>query len=1489
MTPGRRRGWPLALAKGAVVLASALVALGAGAAVVISHTTAGRDFALEWALERLRPSLVGTLRIGSVGPSGLLAGATLRDVELGDGRGRAVLVADSIRARYSIAELFGGPPAIADLRIWSPVVHLEPEPGEPVTLSGLLAGTETGEDPGERAADPPAYETGSPLFRIRGARIHGGTVIMRDASGAEERVEGIEADFARVDIGPSREVGLAAEMDEAALSYPVGAGARLELSGLRGEVEVGADGIVVRAERFRLPGSEGSGRMAVDLSDEPRSVVFDLDLSRLSLPDASWLDERLDRGVARGGVRVAIEGDDVHVDVRGAEVDANPGSFTLSGGVSFTDRVRFRGLRVGPRMLATAEIGRWLADTPPFAGAVSGDISFDGEPGRLRVSGDLALFDGTGLKTRARVTGGGTMLGVRSFEGMEVEIGELDYALLEFFAPGVAWGGRGDLVLRADGDLATGMTVRIAANHSFGAGPGNSITVAGTVYGDTAVSVVEVDAALNPLSLSTIRRRWPGFPLEGPVSGSVSVNGSLEQLGFAAELETPAGPLSAEGRINGRDLAAGYRVTVSARDFRLSELFGGLPDSTVVSGRAHLSGSGLDRESLRGALALSAGVSGVGRLRVDTAALVAWFEDDGLVHLGALYAQAGGVVVEGHGGTLGLASGATGSGVGLSMSSRSIRPLRPVFMRGDPVAWDELSLIERERLEFAGADPSTFPTLRETRFDGTVGGRIRLEGGLGDLRAEASVTLGDLEYGPSGARAVTADLAAAGLSLVRADAEAASPAPVLEWEINGDSVVVEGREFHSGRIGGRFQPGAGGALHALVERSESEHYEAQAELRLGSDGGRLNLDRLTFVFPDRRWNLQGPASFEWNAESVVVNDFGLIRPGSAGLRLFADGRIARLDGDSDFELRATGLDLGVAGRVLQLAEAPVGVMSADLSARGTAGDPEWTGSVRIGDAGYGSFRFDSVTADARYGAGELTGLLESWTRGRRSLRLEGTAPLDLRLAAVEDRVRDDSVQLEVVADSFPAATVLTVLTGLEEVTGTITGQVAISGLASGLEPDGILRLENAAGRADALGVRVSSVNVDMRLSPDGTLAVAGAGRSGDGDVRVSGTVGASGPGDDFDLDLAFWPRRFLVVDRPDMVVAVSGDSIVLAGSFHFPRVEGRLEVNDGTVFLDEFQRSAERIDFYDPALFSAATRIGPDEREESETALRARNPFLQNLGVFIDMRLGRGNWLRSREMNVETAGDLSVTFDRQKKELIVQGDIDVVRGTYSLGPRTFRMTDGSFRFVGTPGFNPGLSVTAENRMRTREGEPLVITADISGTLLSPHLSLTSDAEQAMSEADLVSYVLFGRPTSALIGEGGAGSVGAGRDLLVGQLVNQIGYLLAQELDIDHLSVSQADRSQANAAFGASSLQVELGWYVLESVFLTGVYQRGFCADPTLPVGNGGVRVEVEMPKDVTLEGFLEGRCTRRRYRGVGDLALELARIWGLQIFREWGY
>ena len=1477
----KRRSWGTMLLRVVIIAVTAFVSLGVAAAMVISHTTAGRGFALDWALERVRPALNGTLTIGGVGPSSLFAGATLYDVELSDSLGRRVLVADSIRARYSIAAILGGPPSITDLNIWSPVVHLEPEPGAPVSLSGLLAQAEA-----DAAATAAVGDgTDSPLFLIRGARIHGGVVIGRDENGAEERVEGIEARFSRVDIAPGGDLDLVAEADEVALSYPLGHG-RLELSGLRGGIEVGPDDIVVRAERFRLPGSEGSGSMHIDMRDDDWPTVFDLDISRAALEDLSWLDERLDQGTGRGSMRIRIDGEDVFVDVPGAQVELRHGILDFSGGLTVTGTTRFRSLRVVADMLPTEELERWLPEPLPVTGLLSADAVFDGVPGRLGVAGRLALLDGVTRDTLASGTGKGTVLGAGSFEEATVEFASLDYGLLADVFPWVWWEGRGSLDLAVDGELATGLDLRIAADRSLDDGPRSSVEVGGTVYGDTTISVVDLDATMSPLDLSIIRELRPDFPLTGPVGGSVSLTGPLERLGVVAALETDAGPVSAEGHFNARDPAAGYQVLVSTTDFRLSEWFGELPDSTIVSATARLSGEGLTLDSLRVSLVAEAGPSTIGGLRVDTARVNLWVDDDGLMHVETLYAEAGGVSVRGRPGTIGTAAAAAGEGVTLSVSSASIRPLRPLFMRGNLVAWDELSQIQQDvMIEFDGVVPDTFPTAHEIRFDGTVEGDVRLRGWLGGLEAEATVELAGFEYGPSSAGVVQMNITTGGLSLLGTD----SPPPLLlEGIVFGDSISIEGRRFRTAQVDGRFALGEGGRLHALLTRSGDESYEAQVVVGLADDGGRVDLDRFTLVFPERRWSLQGPASVEWSPDAVVVNDFGLIRPGARGLRLFADGRLARGEGRSEFELRAAGLDLGVVARVLQLGEQMEGIVSADLVASGTAAHPAWRGSLRVDQAVYESLHFDSVAATGTVADGVLASEIESWSGGRRSLRLDGRLPMDLRLAAVEDRLPDEPRHIEIMADSFPAAMILPALTGLEEVDGTISGVMTIAGTRSSPQPDGNLVLSNASGFIEALGVRLSSVDVGARLSSDGIVALEGTAMSGQGTMRMNGIVDVGQP-DSLPLDLAFWPRGFQIVNRRDMEVSVTGDSITLSESFISPLIQGELEVNDGTVFLEEFQRVAQTIDFYDPVLVTAATRaIGLTGEEGDDRAVRPRNPFLQNLRVLVDLHVGPGNWLRSREMNVETSGDLSLTFDRQRNQLVLHGAIDVVRGTYSLGPRTLRMTEGSFQFVGTPGFNPGIAVTAENRMHTREGEPLVITADISGTLLSPRLALSSDAE-AISDADLPSYIVFGRPASALIGEGGAALGGSGRDLLLAQVINQFGYLLALEFDVDHLSVSQAEQSQANAAFGASSLQVEVGWYVGDDVFLTGVYQRGFCADPTLPVGSGGVRVEVGMPRDVKLEGFVEGRCTRERYRGLGDLSLKLARIWGFSLFREWGY
>ncbi len=1481
-----------------VMAVSGLFALGVAGAVWVSRTASGREVALEWALERVRPVVNGSVSVGAIGAGGLLGGATLHQVRLTDENGHPVVVADSIKARYSVAGLIGGTRTIADLDLWGVVVDLAPAGGGMVDLGALITIDDASGSGGETSDAP---QNAAPALRIRDVSIRDGTALLLAADGLQRRVRGIAADFPVLDILPPSGGYLTAIMEDAALIYPIGTG-DLDLSGIGGEIEAGPEGILVDADRFRLPGSEGAGRLEARPIDGRLVTGFDLRMTRLALADLYWLDERLDHGFASGRVRIINDPDDPRIELSEVEADLGAeGRIAVAGALVPGDSVELRGLRVTADRFATAELERFLPESLPVSGLLSGEVLLDGGAGQLGIGGNLALISEAGTDTLVHLSGSGTTLGADGMDDVDLRATVLDYSLLDIFAPGPRWQGTGDMTIRADGDLETGIAIEVAANHSVAGGAPSTLAFTGSVYGDTAIEVVDLDATLRPMSLLTLARLFPDSPLggsvEGSVDGSFSLRGGMDRLTIAADLATDAGPLRAEGILNARDPAAGYEMSARSDGFDLSMLFARLPDSTIVSGAATLNGRGLDLASLRGAWTLDAGPSAIGALQVDTAAMSAWVDDDGLLHVETMYANAAGVEVRGSG-SIGAAPGVSGDGVALSVRSPSVAPLRDVFMGRNLVAWDELSPIEQDlMIEVDGVDPDTVPRARDIRFAGRMDGDLHLAGGLDDLSAAVEIAFTDLVYGRSSARSLDASLTVTGIVVpppepVSPDSARnphSSPAIVVEGAVTGDAITLWDREFVSATLEGDLASGARSRLRALIERSEQESYDLQAVVQLDGQGGRVDLDRFTLLFEDRRWNLRGPARFEWDPEAIVVRDFGLIRPGGDGLRLSADGRLSRDETDSDLELRVAALDLGTLGRLIQMEAPPTGTLTAEVSAGGSGEDPEWETAIRLEGVGLETLRFDSVTANGAFADYTLATEVESWTSGRRTIHVAGNVPLDLRLASVMERVPDAPVELEIVADSFPAQMILGTLNTLEEVGGTFSGNVTLGGRPSDIEPDGSLRLENASALMTPFAVRFSSTDVGMELSPDGVVEIEGSTVSG-GAMDVRGTIDLGQVGDSIPLDLTFRPVGFQVVDRADMEAAITSEAVTLTGSFDFPYIEGAVEVEGGTVFMEEFQRTAEVVDLYDPALFSAATlRIGSGEPAGAEGGAGERIPFLQNLSVFIDMHVGSGNWLRSRDMNIETAGDLAVTFDRQSNQLILAGEMEVVRGTLSLGPRTMRMTEGTFQFPGTPGFNPGLTITAENRVRTREGQPLVITANVSGTLLEPALAFSGDAESAMSEADLINYLFLGQPTSALLGDAGVVSVGAGTNLLLGQVANEIGYILAQQLDLDHLSLSQAEQGQANAAFGTSSLQLEVGKYLLENVFVTGVYQRGFCADPTLPVSSGGVRVEVAMPRDVRLEGFLEGRCTRERYRGLGDASLELESIWGFLLFREWGY
>ncbi|NIV79218.1 MAG: hypothetical protein GWN39_10800, partial [Thermoplasmata archaeon] len=98
------------------------------------------------------------------------------------------------------------------------------------------------------------------------------------------------------------------------------------------------------------------------------------------------------------------------------------------------------------------------------------------------------------------------------------------------------------------------MAVQLSAFQALAGYPSSTIRLAGTLFGDTAVSVVDLAGTVEPLSFTAVRSMLPDLPVSGEVRGSVGFAGSLEDLEIDVDLETPAGPLAAVGTVNVADL-----------------------------------------------------------------------------------------------------------------------------------------------------------------------------------------------------------------------------------------------------------------------------------------------------------------------------------------------------------------------------------------------------------------------------------------------------------------------------------------------------------------------------------------------------------------------------------------------------------------------------------------------------------------------------------------------------------------------------------------------------------------------------------------------------------------------------------------------------------------------------------------------------------------------------------------------------------------------
>jgi hypothetical protein len=201
----------------------------------------------------------------------------------------------------------------------------------------------------------------------------------------------------------------------------------------------------------------------------------------------------------------------------------------------------------------------------------------------------------------------------------------------------------------------------------------------------------------------------------------------------------------------------------------------------------------------------------------------------------------------------------------------------------------------------------------------------------------------------------------------------------------------------------------------------------------------------------------------------------------------------------------------------------------------------------------------------------------------------------------------------------------------------------------------------------------------------------------------------------------------------------------------------------------------------------------------------------------LTIKAARGVWARDRFLNAEVAGQIDVA--KTDGVVTLQGELELLRGTYTYLGRKFRLEQGRVVFLGDPDINPELDIAATTVIRSEQpdGEDIELALMVTGRLDNPVLHISAGTEQYYTEEQIKTMLLFNltpEELESLWGDSERFATEAAatmENLLVGELARAI----RAETGLDELEVLPS-----LLAAEERDLYVRLGKYVTPELFVS---------------------------------------------------------------------
>lgn len=1464
-----------------LALAGALLLLATGAGMTFTRTDWGREHVRSFALEKLNEAIVGRVEIDEVLEGDLLRSVRMAGVRIYEPDGQRFAQVDTVAVHYRWSDFLLGNVTVARVTLVGPIVNLRTTRGEGWNFEKVFAGR--GSADGESASGDGQGGRGRRV-ELREVAIRSGNVTLRfpwdpppdsvaDSSAWHvEQVDGRWERVVRIErLNASLPVArVAAPRNQGRLFQASQLSARatilrepFQIEQLRADVEVHGDTLAFDVWEADLTGSRVFGEGWVTLTGEPEYDVA-LRGGPVTTNDLWWLLPQLPPGVANLDFRFASRPDGTVLEAQNARWESPDA--TASGDYAMTlragpDGLEFEDVDLEVERVHSSLIAFLTGWEPPVHGELAGRVRLNGPLSRLEIDGDVTVTP-DGMGSNSHITALGTLHvadGQLGASDLELQLDRVDLGLVRAFVPWVAVRGMVTGTGSLDGLLAEGLAVSLNVEQRDPGFTPTRLAGRGTVTAPVRAPL-RIDARLraDEISLTTLAAYYPAIPFRGDFRGEFSVMGSLADLEVEAHLGGLGDSLAISGNLQ---LAAGpprYRGNVQGWRIGLPEFREGLPQSDLDF-RVDFEGEGVRLADLQARARAHVFASFIGGVRFDSVFAELGIGDGRLrVDTSVVAAEFGELAVSG---ALALSADQTDS-LAFDLRADSLGGFNPWLFP----AIDRLPLPTVVTAAASATNGGSAPGIEGS---GRVVGRLVRHEGHFAVRGSAEAR--GFSYGAAGADSVGIERFDIGDEAGRFIAEGTVRAAGAGFsEVRFDELEARG--------------GLRDSLLAVEFRLVKPGAAAAGNVRalLGREAQSIGVDSLALRLGNSMWELEQPAEFYFaDTGALAVRDFELT---SARRRIAVSGSVGT-SGPVALNARLTGVDLGEVALLWPDTLQMAGMLELQAELSGRVRDPQVQASFEVVEGDLFSVAFSSLRGTLGYGGGALSLDASMWQGQHELARLQGTLPVDLQLPAFAFDLPERPIAMTFEGDSVPLTLVNLLTDQITDIRGHARAAVRIGGTPGSIDLQGPAILTGGGFRVPRSGITYEGLEGELRfrgvgMQLSGVTIRASQGGSG----ALAGSVSFADLGNpEFDLELR--AVELAGYDQLDARVVASG-TVQLRGRYDQPLISGDLIIVSGVLFVEEVGRQAEIIDPFEANLVLLETVFASEEGLRRATG----NRFLDNLVISLSLDIERDTWLRSDEMNVEIAGDLSLYQDRAQDVLRIDGTLEAVRGEYWFFNKRFAVVGGTIEFVGEPAMNPNLRIIALYTVRTQK-RPIDIRLVIGGTLEEMTLRLESSEQPPIPESDLLSYLLFGRPSYELTRSSEERNLL--QDVTAGVPEAIVGYALGSLLVggsfISYVDVSRAPlapeaegeyRSGSGPALAAT--QVEVGWYLAPTVFISVAQHLAGAVRPT-------VRLEWRLDENFTLRGVTEPRFGPEGTLFYGGPAANLEQSIGVFLLYGWAY